>query len=271
MLVAFKRRRSSNNAYYKHKAHRTLSSYKKHSAAKHQHYQGTDHLRASPPFPSAQETGTKRERGVFILVKKGLIIVEHDLMPRSAIEHVATEIVVGKRKKRTSTMIINLYSNPRQRWQKFKALIPKTKQFAGHNINIIARDFNTEHKLWGYPETNEKVKHLLHDMTEMGYQLINDFETTTWNALTSTQRKTNPNLTFLGETTRQHRAKWRNTEETMGRDHKSLKIRIPFRGNMKESRQHIVDRHDYAQKLESNSPETIEDNKAWANTLIGTL
>ncbi|KAH6920492.1 hypothetical protein HPB50_028519 [Hyalomma asiaticum] len=69
-------------------------------------------------------------------------------MPRSAIEHVATEIVVGKRKKRTSIMIVNLYSNPRQRKQKLKALIQKTKQIAG--------DFNAQHKLWGYPEINEK-------------------------------------------------------------------------------------------------------------------
>ncbi|KAL1467134.1 hypothetical protein MTO96_042363 [Rhipicephalus appendiculatus] len=193
-------------------------------------------------------------------------------MPRSAIEHVATEIVVGKRKKRTSIMIVNLYSNPRQRKQKFKALIQKTKQIAGDNINIIAGDFNAQHKLWGYPEINEKGKHLLDDMTEMGYQLINDLETTTRNALTSTQRDTNPDLTFLGETTRPLRAKWRNTEETLGSDHKILEIVIPFRGNIKESRQqHIVDWHDYRQKLEANGPETIEDIEAWANLLNGTI
>lgn len=226
---------------------------------------------AKPP-PSAQETGSKKGRGVCTLVKKGLIVVEHDLMPRSAIEHVATEIVVGKRKKRTSIVIVNLYSNPRQRKQKFKALIQKTKQIAGDNINIIAGDFNAQHKLWGYPEINEKGKHLLDDMTEMGYQLINDLETTTRNALTSTQRDTNPDLTFLGETTRPLRAKWRNTEETLGSDHKILEIVIPFRGNIKESRQqHIVDWHDYRQKLEANGPETIEDIEAWANLLNGTI
>ncbi|KAL1421461.1 hypothetical protein MTO96_004153 [Rhipicephalus appendiculatus] len=169
-------------------------------------------------------------------------------------------------------MIVNLYSNPRQRKQKFKALIQKTKQIAGDNINIIAGDFNAQHKLWGYPEINEKGKHLLDDMTEMGYQLINDLETTTRNALTSTQRDTNPDLTFLGETTRPLRAKWRNTEETLGSDHKILEIVIPFRGNIKESRQqHIVDWHDYRQKLEANGPETIEDIEAWANLLNGTI
>ncbi|KAL1468144.1 hypothetical protein MTO96_041669 [Rhipicephalus appendiculatus] len=148
----------------------------------------------------------------------------------------------------------------------------KTKQIAGDNINIIAGDFNAQHKLWGYPEINEKGKHLLDDMTEMGYQLINDLETTTRNALTSTQRDTNPDLTFLGETTRPLRAKWRNTEETLGSDHKILEIVIPFRGNIKESRQqHIVDWHDYRQKLESNGPETIEDIEAWANLLNGTI
>ncbi|KAH6946298.1 hypothetical protein HPB50_012741 [Hyalomma asiaticum] len=257
--MAFKRRRhSSNNTYYKQKTHRTSSSYKRHSAAKHQHYQA----------PRKRE----QRRGVCTLVKKGLIVVEHDLMPRSAIEHVATEIVVGKRKKRTSIMIVNLYSNPRQRKQKFKALIQKTKQIAGDNINIIAGDFNAQHKLWGYPEINEKGKHLLDDMTEMGYQLINDLETTTRNALTSTQRDTNPDLTFLGETTRPLRAKWRNTEETLGSDHKILEIVIPFRGNIKESRQqHIVDWHDYRQTLEANGPETIEDIEAWANLLNGTI
>ncbi|KAL1477867.1 hypothetical protein MTO96_035405 [Rhipicephalus appendiculatus] len=109
-------------------------------------------------------------------------------------------------------------------------------------------------------------------MTEMGYQLINDLETTTRNALTSTQRDTNPDLTFLGETTRPLRAKWRNTEETLGSDHKILEIVIPFRGNIKESRQqHIVDWHDYRQKLEANGPETIEDIEAWANLLNGTI
>ncbi|KAL1455840.1 hypothetical protein MTO96_027735 [Rhipicephalus appendiculatus] len=109
-------------------------------------------------------------------------------------------------------------------------------------------------------------------MTEMGYQLINDLETTTRNALTSTQRDTNPDLTLLGETTRPLRAKWRNTEETLGSDHKILEIVIPFRGNIKESRQqHIVDWHDYRQKLEANGPETIEDIEAWANLLNGTI
>lgn len=187
--------------------------------------------------PSARDTGSKKGRGVCTLVKKGLIVIEHDLVPRSAIEHVTTEIVAGKRKRRTSITVVNLYSNPRQHKQKFKALIQKTKQIAGDNINFIAGDFNAQHRLWGYPETTEKGQHLLDDMTEMGYQLINDLETTTRNALTSTQRDTNPDLTFLGETTRPLRVKWRNTEETLGSDHKILEIEIPIRGNIKESRQ----------------------------------
>lgn len=222
--------------------------------------------------PSARDTGSKKGRGVCTLVKKGLIVIEHDLVPRSAIEHVTTEIVAGKRKRRTSITVVNLYSNPRQHKQKFKALIQKTKQIAGDNINFIAGDFNAQHRLWGYPETTEKGQHLLDDMTEMGYQLINDLETTTRNALTSTQRDTNPDLTFLGETTRPLRVKWRNTEETLGSDHKILEIEIPIRGNIKESRQqHIVDWHDYRQKLEANGPETIEDIETWANLLNGTI
>lgn len=56
-------------------------------------------------------------------IRKGLTFVKHEhFLGRSTIEHCATEVVIGK-KKEESLLLINIYSNPTHRHQKFKTLL----------------------------------------------------------------------------------------------------------------------------------------------------
>ncbi|KAL3172453.1 hypothetical protein MRX96_043365 [Rhipicephalus microplus] len=74
---------------------------------------------------------------------------DHELLPNGAIEHSTVEIVTGKRKRRESTFIINVYSNPKHFQQKFRTLVHKAQQLAGSNVTLQCGDFNAQHTAWG--------------------------------------------------------------------------------------------------------------------------
>ncbi|KAH6925196.1 hypothetical protein HPB50_001564 [Hyalomma asiaticum] len=75
--------------------------------------------------PSARTVGKGAGQGVCTSVKKNLTSIDHELLPNGAIEHTTVEIVTGKRKRRESTFIINVYSNPKHFQQKFRTLVHK--------------------------------------------------------------------------------------------------------------------------------------------------
>ncbi|KAL3235432.1 hypothetical protein MRX96_003319 [Rhipicephalus microplus] len=87
---------------------------------------------AKPP-PVHEQLGKAQGRGVCTLVKKNLTSIDNELLPNGAIEHSTVEIVTGKRKRRESTFIINVYSNPKHFQQKFRTLVHKAQQLAGSN------------------------------------------------------------------------------------------------------------------------------------------
>ncbi|KAH7946475.1 hypothetical protein HPB49_025547 [Dermacentor silvarum] len=82
--------------------------------------------------PSERDTSKGKGRGVCTFVRKGITFMEHELIGRSAIEHCTVEVITGKKRKE-STFLVNVYSNPSHGQQKFKALLHKASRVAGSN------------------------------------------------------------------------------------------------------------------------------------------
>ncbi|KAL3189974.1 hypothetical protein MRX96_020308 [Rhipicephalus microplus] len=110
----------------------------------------------------------------------------------------------GRRRGRTSTSLLQyVYSNPRHRGQKFKALIGKLKATIlaagkkmakmGDPIALICGDFNAQHEELWYTVTTAKGRHLLEDAAEGGFTLLTNSAQPS-KIGTSTARDTNPDL-----------------------------------------------------------------------------
>lgn len=218
---------------------------------------------ASPP--SARAVGKGAGQGVCTLVKKGITYIEHGLLGNSAIEHRAVEIVTGRRRKE-STFVINVYSNPKHYQQKFRTLVHKVDQLARDNVVLVCGDFNAPHTAWGYPKTTVKGRNLFEETTDAGYQLLNDPAVHTRHG-TSVQRDTNPDLAFCKTTDGRANVRWRNTGETLGSDHCILEIVVPLRSKAPTPRaQCITDWNAYREAL-SGVPERIDDIDEWTRAL----
>lgn len=153
-------------------------------------------LTDAPSLPGYRvHKGPADGRGLCTLVRKGLTLVEHELQQGQAkIEHTLTQIIPGKRKKGT-LYLLNVYSNPSQRKQKFKTLLLRASTAAGRNTLVVCGDFNAMHPAWGYKKQTAKGKDLHQDTTDLGYTLITDPSNPT-RIGNSVSRDTTPDLTF---------------------------------------------------------------------------
>lgn len=220
--------------------------------------------------PSDRTVGKGAGQGVCTFVKKNLTAIDHELLPRGAIEHVTVEIVTGRGKQRRSVFVINIYSNPKHHQQKFRTLLHKTQQLTGPGAALVCGDFNAQHTAWGYTHTTAKGHNLYEETLEAGFQMINDPGAPTRNG-TSVQRDTNPDLAFIKTATTPSNTTWRNTGETLGSDHCILEITIPLGAAKQEPRrQQHTDWQRYRKKLEENETNTIEDIEAWTGMLKAT-
>lgn len=220
---------------------------------------------ASPP--SARAVGKGAGQGVCTLVRKGITYLEHTLLKNSAIEYCAVELITG-RKKKNSTFVVNVYSNPKHFQQKFRTLIHKTSQLAQDNTTLLCGDFNAFHTDWGYPKTNVKGRSLLEDATDADYHLLND-PTAHTRIGSSTQRDTNPDLAFCKSTHSGAGIRWRNTGETLGSDHCIIEVTVPLQSTaqtLAPKTQRITDWIAYRRALES-IPEHVADIEKWAQAL----
>lgn len=212
---------------------------------------------ASPP--SARAAGKGTGQGVCTMVRKDITFVDHTILSNSAIEHCAVELITGKKRKE-STFLINVYSNPQHYQQKFRTLIHKTCQIAKENTVLLCGDFNAQHQDWGYPKTNIKGRQLLEEATDAGFHLLND--PTAFTRLgSSVHRDTNPDLTFYKPAHNGAPARWLNTGQTLGSDHCIIEVLIPLRsaGSPPTSRKHnITDWNIFRTSLETDTP-NIED------------
>lgn len=95
--------------------------------------------------PSERDTSKGKGRGVCTFVRKGITFMEHELIGRSAIEHCTVEVITGKKRKE-STFLVNVYSNPSHGQQKFKALLHKASRVAGSNTLLVCGDLTLRTK-----------------------------------------------------------------------------------------------------------------------------
>ncbi|XP_077534604.1 uncharacterized protein LOC144146536 [Haemaphysalis longicornis] len=180
---------------------------------------------ASPP--SVRDCGKGAAQGVCTFVRKGLTFIKHEnFLDRSTIEHCATEVVIGK-KRQDSFLLVNVYSNPTHRQQKFKALLHKATRTAPSETIAICGDFNAPHKELGYSRTTVKGRDLLDEATNAGFILYTNPATPT-RIGTSTTRDTNPDLSFVRVSDRtKGDVRWSNTGHNLGSDHYILELVLP--------------------------------------------
>nr|XP_054928177.1 uncharacterized protein LOC129385549 [Dermacentor andersoni] len=97
--------------------------------------------------------GGSKARGTGILLDSKRAHVTHDLkIPLSSLEYVMIEVIPNRVNKK-SVFILNVYSAPRDRVQRFKLLLQKASKLAGDHPLIVAGDFNAPyHKVKRFKE-----------------------------------------------------------------------------------------------------------------------
>lgn len=150
---------------------------------------------------------------VTTLVKRNIAVIEHELDLRE-IENVFVEILTGK-KTEPSLFLLNIYSSPKQRKVRFRALLRKTLKISGNRPLVVVGDFNAHHQAWGYSHQCPKGRQLWEDMQDQGLSLHTDPDSPT-RVGNSVSVDTSPDLT-LSKNVRG--LEWHNSELNFGSDH----------------------------------------------------
>ncbi|XP_075543106.1 uncharacterized protein LOC142576707 [Dermacentor variabilis] len=159
--------------------------------------------------------GGSKVRGTCILLDSKRTQVVHDLkIPFSSLEYVVIEVIPNRVNKK-SVFILNVYSAPRDRVQRFKLLLQKASKLAGHHPLIVAGDFNAPYHMWGYKHDTVKGRDLWKNAAEFDLTLVTDpaFPTRIG---TSTCRDTTPDLCFVKNAAK---LSWCNLDADLSSDH----------------------------------------------------
>lgn len=187
-------------------------------------------------------------RGLCTLVSKKLTHVTHDLkLAGSNIEYIMVEVIPG-RVNRGSIYVLNIYSSPNEKRQRFKTLLRKAIDMAGSSPLIVAGDFNAPFHAWGYNYDTNKGKHLWQNSMDLDLTLITDPNFPT-RIGTSTCRDSTPDLIFVKNVTE---AKWNNLAENLGSDHYICEAQLPIVG--KKQREFSYTDWDKFRKLREERP-----------------
>lgn len=217
----------------------------------------------APSLPGYRvHKGPPDGRGLCTLVRKGLTFVEHELHNTIKIEHTLTEIIPGKKRK-GSIFLLNVYSNPSKRKERFKTLLHRASTAAGRNTLIACGDFNAMNPAWGYNKYTAKGRDLYQDATELEFTLITD-PTHPTRIGNSVSRDTTPDLTFVKNDVR-GAITWRNTGADLGSDHTIVEIGIPEHNDTSNRTHRWIDwdafRHTRNQREDGD--DEIEDINSW--------
>ncbi|KAG0430697.1 hypothetical protein HPB47_022467 [Ixodes persulcatus] len=229
------------------------------------------HAKAAKPLNKKKKKfGIRKPTGgVCTFVRKGIVFLEHELTTGGWTDSSAVEVIVGKKKRKTSVLAVNVYSSPRHRKQKFRTLMQRALRATKKGTIVIGGDFNAPHYDWGYDKTTEKGRDLLQDATDAGLTLITNPETPTRTG-TSVARDTTPDLTFVkiyGNDT----ATWKNTKHDFGSDHMVIEIRVPLRnGASQEKRTHRYTNWEEFRRQLPSQHGNIEDIEAWSKAIVET-
>lgn len=222
--------------------------------------------RAHAVPPSKRPAAKGAGQGVCTFIKKGITFVEGgDLLAKESIlESCTTETVVGKKRKGT-LLVVNAYSNPQHRSQRFRTIFQKILQKAAGSPAVVAGDFNAPHQELGYPRTTAKGKSLLDEAEAMGFTLLSNPQQPS-RIGTSTARDTTPDLAFVllpqgGNVT------WENTGTNLGSDHNIIEITVPLGmpvSKIPQRKQRLTDWNAF--RSQALAPE-IENLDEWTSQL----
>lgn len=226
------------------------------------------HVHASPP--SARTSNTGAAQGVCTFVRKGITLIKLDrfLDGNTALELCATEVVVGK-KTQESVCLMNAYSNPQHRSQRFRTLFQKARRKAVDMPIIVAGDFNSSHRELGYPRTTAKGRSLLDEAEEAEFELLSDPQRPS-RIGTSATRDTTPDLAFV-HLPDDRPVGWRNTGLNLGSDHYIIEVELPLRVRSKQAptRKHKLT--DWNAFRRQEIAPTIEDLEKWTRSLVDAV
>ncbi|XP_075526245.1 uncharacterized protein LOC142557943 [Dermacentor variabilis] len=159
--------------------------------------------------------GGSKARGTCILLDSKRTHVIHDLkIPLSSLEYVMIEVIPNRVNKK-NVFILNVYSAPRNRVQRFKLLLQKASKLAGDHPLIVAGDFNAPYQVWGYKHDTVKGKDLWQNAAEFDITLVTDPAFPTRIGM-STCRDTTPDLCVVKNAAK---PSWYNLAEDLGSDH----------------------------------------------------
>ncbi|KAG0436899.1 hypothetical protein HPB47_017709 [Ixodes persulcatus] len=186
-------------------------------------------------------------RGLCTLVRKGLTFVDHEL-GGVQVEHSFVELIPTKHRKQ-SIFVLNVYSNPSNRRQRFRALLQKALKTAG----------------------TAKGRNLTQDTHELDFALITDpaHPTRLGNSAT---RDTTPDLTFVRNAGTAN-VTWSNTTVDLGSDHAIIEIHVPTPDRMQGSKRTFTwtDWEDFRKQRDRqqlHEAEEITDIEAWSRALV---
>lgn len=220
--------------------------------------------------PSARSSTKGAAQGVCTFVRRGITLVELDkfLDCDTALELCATEVVIGRRKQE-SIFLVNAYSPPQHRNQRFRSLFQKTRKKIGSKLALVAGDFNSAHKELGYPRTTAKGRNLLEEAEAAEFELISDPQQPS-RIGTSTARDTTPDLAFV-YLPEARDVRWRNTGLNLGSDHQIIEVEIPLRVNAGEEpkRKHKIT--DWEAFRRQETPAVIDDIGKWTEGLASAV
>ncbi|KAH7981274.1 hypothetical protein HPB49_022862 [Dermacentor silvarum] len=144
-------------------------------------------------------------RGVATCVKRGITTIDHGILDkRSNAEYMCVELLPG-RHFRTSFLILNVYSSPKKKEERFYALIAKAASIAAKAgiPLLVAGDFNAPHTTWSYGANTPKGESVVKSLHDHGFTLLTDphFPTRMGNSVT---KPSSPDLTFINYTGQQN-------------------------------------------------------------------
>lgn len=230
-------------------------------------------LEDAPTLPGYRAHSSPTEgRGVCTFVKKGLPFIEHDYK-NTKIEHTFIELI-PTRKRKCSIFILNIYSSPTQRLQRFRSLLHRACKTADRHRLLIGGDFNAADPAWGYSYSLAKGRNLSQDAHELDLVLITEPAHPT-RIGNSVSRDTTPDLTFIKNFGSQP-ATWHNTSTDLGSDHLIIEIKIPLPGAHHAGTRKFkwIDWNDFRKLRESQHDENssqITDIDAWCRDLTGSV
>lgn len=173
--------------------------------------------------------------------------------------------MVGK-KTQESVCLVNAYSNPQHRSQRFRTLFQKARRKAVDMPIIVAGNFNSSHRELGYPRTTAKGRSLLDEAEEAEFELLSDPQQPSRSG-TSATRDTTPDLAFV-HLPDDRPVSWRNTGLNLGSDHYIIEVELPLRVRSKQAPTRKPKLTDWNAFRRQEIAPTIEDLEKWTRSLV---